>query len=156
MRPFTEPPPPATTPADDIARELERITDQLAVAAERGFDHSIRVDFDDEGVQKLVLMVNFLLATIQGTMRKLEEKNHQLQAEQESLKILLHQQEALLNNIPDMAWLKDLNSRYIAVNAPLADACRQTPQALVGKTDRDVWNPELAEKYMAIGGRRRL
>lgn len=54
---------------------------------------------------------------------------------------------ALLNNIPDLAWLKDRESRFIAVNEPFSQACGMSPEHLVGKTDHDVWSLTLAQKY---------
>ena len=57
------------------------------------------------------------------------------------------QQEAILNNIPDIAWLKDDMSRFIAVNKAFAAASGMKPEGLVGKTDLDVWPRELAERY---------
>ena len=65
----------------------------------------------------------------------------------QSLRETERRQNALLNNIPDMAWLKDHDSRFIAVNQPFAQACGWTPHALVGKTDLDIWPPKLAEQY---------
>lgn len=59
------------------------------------------------------------------------------------------QQRALLNNIPDMAWLKDIQSRFIAVNEPFARSCGCAPEGLIGKTDWDVWPKDLAERYRA-------
>ncbi len=57
------------------------------------------------------------------------------------------QQRALLDSIPDIAWLKDRESRFIAVNQPFAAACGSEPELLVGKTDLDVWPEELANNY---------
>ena len=59
------------------------------------------------------------------------------------------QQQAILNNIPDIAWLKDQKSRFIAVNKPFVDACGVDEKDLIGKTDLDIWPRELAEKYRA-------
>ena len=59
------------------------------------------------------------------------------------------QQQAILNNIPDIAWLKDQKSRFIAVNKPFADACGVDEKDIIGKTDLDIWPRELAEKYRA-------
>jgi len=59
-------------------------------------------------------------------------------------------QRALLDNQPHLAWLKDVEGRFLAVNKAFADACGQdSPEALVGKTDFDVWPAELAEAYRA-------
>ncbi|MFZ5891866.1 MAG: PAS domain-containing hybrid sensor histidine kinase/response regulator [Myxococcota bacterium] len=59
-------------------------------------------------------------------------------------------QRALLDNQPHLTWLKDVDGRFLAVNKAFADACGQSsPEALVGKTDLDVWPRELAEAYRA-------
>jgi len=59
------------------------------------------------------------------------------------------QQKALLDSIPDIAWLKDLGSRFIAVNEPFGQACGVKPEDLVGKTDLDIWPGNLAARYRA-------
>jgi PAS domain S-box-containing protein len=56
-------------------------------------------------------------------------------------------QRAILDNIPDLAWLKDTESRYIAVNRSYSLACGMPPEMLIGKTDFDIWPKDLAEKY---------
>ena len=68
---------------------------------------------------------------------------------EEALRELQIQQEAILNSIPDMAWLKDRESRFIAINEAFGNACGTKPKDLIGKTDSDVWPMKLAEKYRA-------
>lgn len=59
-------------------------------------------------------------------------------------------QRALLDNFPFLVWLKDTESRFLAVNQPLAHALGQNSvDLLVGKTDADFSPPELAERYRA-------
>ena len=59
-------------------------------------------------------------------------------------------QRALLDNQPHLTWLKDVEGRFLAVNKVFAEACGlSSPEALVGKTDLDVWPRELAEAYRA-------
>lgn len=60
---------------------------------------------------------------------------------------LRRQQQAILDNIPDMAWLKDRMGRYIVVNSALGEACGMTPEAVTGLSDHDLWPSELAEHY---------
>ncbi|HEY5975678.1 MAG TPA: PAS domain S-box protein, partial [Geobacteraceae bacterium] len=56
----------------------------------------------------------------------------------------------ILDNLPFMAWLKDTEGRFIAVNRPFADSCCHTdPEQLVGKTDLDVYPEHLALSYRA-------
>ena len=59
------------------------------------------------------------------------------------------QKKAILDNIPDIAWQKDVNLRYVAVNEPFAQACGRSPEDVVGLRDPDVWSAELASRYMA-------
>lgn len=54
---------------------------------------------------------------------------------------------AILDNIPDMAWLKDKDGNFLAVNEPFAEACGLSKEELSGKTDFDFWPQELAQRY---------
>ena len=82
---------------------------------------------------------------IQGILRDITERK---QAEA-ALHELQRQQRALLDNIPDIAWLKDRDSRYLAVNEALAKAYGHAPEDVVGKTDLDFLPADLAERYRA-------
>lgn len=57
-------------------------------------------------------------------------------------------EKAVLDNIPDMVWVKDKDARFITVNEAYAKACGHRTEELVGRTDLDMW-PKffLAEKY---------
>ena len=56
---------------------------------------------------------------------------------------------AILNNIPDLAWVKDTNGRFIAVNRAVAAAKGfAEPFEMIGKTDFDIHPPELAQTYV--------
>ncbi|MDF2692108.1 MAG: periplasmic sensor signal transduction histidine kinase [Labilithrix sp.] len=71
--------------------------------------------------------------------------------EQEAqLREAARQKKAILDNIADMAWLKDENGCFLLVNQPLASAAgRASPEDVVGLTDIDLWPRELAEGYRA-------
>ena len=57
---------------------------------------------------------------------------------------------AVLDNFPFLVWLKDSEGRFLTVNRPFAESAMQpSPEALIGKTDHDVWPAELAQKYQA-------
>ena len=59
------------------------------------------------------------------------------------------QKRAMLDNIPDIAWLKDREGRFVAVNMPFALAAgRPSTEAVLGKTDFDLWPKELAARYV--------
>ncbi|WP_160691732.1 ATP-binding protein [Clostridium sp. C2-6-12] len=55
---------------------------------------------------------------------------------------------AILDNIPFMAWYKDINGIFVAVNRPFVDGCGKAKEEIIGKNDFDVWPYELALKYV--------
>ncbi|MFO0754829.1 MAG: EAL domain-containing protein [Thermodesulfovibrionales bacterium] len=71
------------------------------------------------------------------------------------------QQRAILSTIPDIAWLKDRENRFVAVNEAFGTTCGMRPEELAGKTDFDIWSGEAAAHYRAddeavmASGRRR-
>jgi PAS domain S-box-containing protein len=58
-------------------------------------------------------------------------------------------QRALLDNFPFMVWLKDEESRFLAVNQVFATVAGSSPEALIGQSDLDLWSLDLAESYRA-------
>jgi PAS domain S-box-containing protein len=68
---------------------------------------------------------------------------------EEALRESQRWQRAILNSIPDMAWLKDKESKYIAANEALCKAFGIKSEDFVGKTDLDISPKDLAEKYRA-------
>lgn len=57
-------------------------------------------------------------------------------------------QQAILNNIPDQAWMKDCHSRYILVNEAFMAACRLPKSAILQKTPDQVWPREWGRHYI--------
>lgn len=53
----------------------------------------------------------------------------------------------LFNILPQMIFHKDKDSVYLAVNANYARALGLQPEQIVGRSDKDLYPPELAEKY---------
>jgi PAS domain S-box-containing protein len=55
---------------------------------------------------------------------------------------------AIIENQSGLVWLKDAESRFLAVNKAFAISCgKQQANDLAGLTDLDIWPAELAEKY---------
>lgn len=90
---------------------------------------------------------------LQKMQDDLEELVHQRTAQLEEINQRLieaqQQQKALLDGIPDMAWIKDHESRFIAVNQPLARAAGRSAEIMVGASDLDFFPKDLAERYRA-------
>jgi len=85
---------------------------------------------------------------IVGLIHVVRDITERKQAE-EALQAGRLQLKAILDNIPYIAWLKDKESRLIAVNEPFGKSCGFEPDDLVGKTDLDIWPRDLAERYRA-------
>ncbi|MFZ2269883.1 MAG: PAS domain S-box protein [Azonexus sp.] len=54
---------------------------------------------------------------------------------------------ALIDNIPHLAWLKDAAGHFVTVNRAVARSCGMSIDELQGKTDFDIWPPEIACHY---------
>ncbi len=59
-----------------------------------------------------------------------------------------HLQQAILNNIPDLAWLKDTSGRYIAVNDAFCAILGLPRQAIIGKSDLELWPDGLGANFV--------
>lgn len=68
---------------------------------------------------------------------------------QAALHTAIGHQTALLNNIPDCAWIKDEHSRFIAVNDAMAQTYGIAREVMIGTSDRDFFPAEVAERFLA-------
>jgi PAS domain S-box-containing protein len=69
---------------------------------------------------------------------------------EEALRQREHYQRALLDNFPFVLWLKDEQSRFLAVNQAFAASFGwPSADSLIGKSDFDITSPDLAEGYLA-------
>ena len=72
-----------------------------------------------------------------------------LKRAEEALRESQRWQRAILDSIPDIAWLKDKEGRYVAANEPLCKAFGMKLEDLIGKTDFDISPEDLAKRYRA-------
>lgn len=68
---------------------------------------------------------------------------------QETLRQREQEQKAILNNIPDIAWLKDRDGRFIAINRAFEASLGWRAEDVVGRTDTLIWPQEIAAKHRA-------
>jgi PAS domain S-box-containing protein len=133
-------------------RELTQGTRRLS----RGdYTHRLNVKTQDE-IGGLSEAFNQMAESLEQQTRDLETSNQFLSHEiaerkhvEEALRKSRSQLHAILDNTPDMAWLKDRHSRFLAVNDAFAAAVGMKREDIVGKTDLDLWPKPLAEKYQA-------
>ncbi|MDA8387419.1 MAG: EAL domain-containing protein [Nitrospiraceae bacterium] len=80
---------------------------------------------------------------------KLRQQLMDLGRAEELVRETARRQQAILDSIPDMAWMKDSEGRYIAANDAYGKAAAMNPADIAGKTDLDIWPANLAKKIMA-------
>jgi PAS domain S-box-containing protein len=128
-------------------------------AREYGFDETAYIEalhrvpiIPKERVESIMIFFSQLaqfLAALGLEKLQVEKQTAELKRVNKTLQETLLHKKALLDSIPDIAWLKDRESRFIAVNQPYGQACGVKPNDLIGITDLDVWPKELAELYLA-------
>ncbi len=94
-----------------------------------------------EALEREVMALRARTAELEGILDRLAEAEEQVLGARA-------QAQALLDNIPHMAWMKNRRGVFLAVNEGFARACGYSKAAILGKTDRDIWPLEHAEKYM--------
>ncbi len=86
-------------------------------------------------IEELEQHRNHLAELVEARTAELRRQSHALQA--------------LLDNLPHMAWMKDRAGRFIAVNRVVAELSGRPQESILGKTDFDLWPRETAERYHA-------
>ena len=128
-----------------------------------GFNnYEVEHDFPGIGHRIILLSARQIFRNKIGShiiLLAMEDITERKQAE-ERISEVIRQQKAILDHIPNIAWLKDRKGRYIAVNDSFGKAFGKEPKDLVGKNDYDIYPRERAVKYekdsrevMATGAR---
>ncbi len=120
-----------------------------------GGDYGFRLEVKThDEIGELSEAFNQMAESLERQTRELQSSNQFLSQEiterkrvQEALRKSESQLHAILDNTPDMAWLKDRESRFLAVNDAFAAAAGMKREEIVGRTDLDLWPGALAEKY---------
>ena len=132
---------------DDVAHVMRAIEN----AGRTGnFEFAFRVVRADGTIRYLLdrghaTAVDGVLLRVLGTTQDLTE----LKTAELAFGMAREQQTALLDNLPELVFLKDLDSRFIAVNEPLARVFGVSAKEMVGKTDFDFFPKDQAERYVA-------
>jgi len=114
------------------------ITDVKEKEMRLGEQHKLLLEKEEEVRRNL----NELL----DTQKDLAKRNAELQTIQQQLVQEKYLLDALLNNIPDTIYFKDLQSRFIRVSKSVAELHKiDSPNDFIGKTDFDFFSEEHAQ-----------
>jgi len=80
-------------------------------------------------------------------IKKLEKEAKKLPKIEEELKRKITELNSFINNVPAMAWLKDAESRFIAVNREFGEAVGMNPESLINQTCEVCFGKEEAKKF---------
>jgi PAS domain S-box-containing protein len=84
------------------------------------------------------------LIDLNNELQEINEKVNFINAELQKSEAL---KKALLNNLPHMAWMKDLNGMYLSVNESFTRSLNLSPHEVTGKTDKDLYEESIAAGY---------
>jgi sigma-B regulation protein RsbU (phosphoserine phosphatase) len=131
---------------DGVEREM---TSSLSDAA--GFDGEFRVRWPGDGSVHTVrarAKVHSGGATSTMHMTGVSWDTTERRATDKALQTKRSLFAALMDNIPDLIYFKDLDSRFTAVNRAMANWFRREPAEMIGKSDLDLFTAEHAERAL--------
>jgi PAS domain S-box-containing protein len=105
--------------------------------------------------------VDALLRHIAELESRLALHNHEQHQARLQAEELSNQHRALLDNLPDLAWAKDLDGRFTAVNKAFAAYIGKSPEEIIGKLDVEFLPSETqarvrADEKMVIESRKTM
>jgi PAS domain S-box-containing protein len=134
---------------DDLDAVLARFRESLSTAQTLEMEHRlVRADGEAIVVHARTRMVTDESGTVVRVVGSVQDVTEH-RAAQAALRLSQEQQVALLQSIPDSAWLKDVDGRYLALNEAAWRARGMEPAAVIGRRAPDVFPPELAADRLA-------
>ncbi|HNU52741.1 MAG TPA: ATP-binding protein [Verrucomicrobiota bacterium] len=131
---------------------LQELADDLALGLESIEEENVR--FETEAALRQAR--NDLERRVDERTAELRRANAELRAEiaarqlaEAALSESQAQLRAILDNIPDLAWLKDRRSVYLAGNEALARALGRPLAGILGKSDSELLPRDVAERQRA-------
>ncbi|MGC9344474.1 MAG: PAS domain S-box protein, partial [Bacteroidales bacterium] len=90
--------------------------------------------WNDKGEVYRIVSVASNISEIKNLEQNLRKSQSQLQA--------------ILDNIPHLAWLKNADGKYVLVNKSFASYFKVTPDKIIGKNDHELCPKRLADDYL--------
>jgi PAS domain S-box-containing protein len=155
VKKLTDPIVHLTCAVEDIASEARSGRESANSAARPALRAVPRETADEVGA---------LAGAFNAMLIRLARQEEALIRANTNMAAVLARASAILDNIPDMAWVKDAKGRYIAANSMLVRLYGLAhADQVIGKTDFDLNPKDVAERYrqadqeiMASGERQRL
>jgi PAS domain S-box-containing protein len=114
---------------------------------DKGFEYEmIRKDGTSKNVEVSISLIKDSEGQrigFRGTVRDVTKRKRA----EEALEQKISQLNSFIDNIPDMAWLKDADSRFIAVNKAFGEAVGMEPESLLNHTCEVCFEKEAAKKF---------
>lgn len=152
--------PPNPDYREYVREQIESLTETLTRFMFGDFTVVARTREADEDFGYLCAMINIAINTArnaQGEMRRTNEHLSAEVAERERAEGAIRQSKKLLQAITDntsaVIYVKDLQGRYLMVNQRFAELFHVSSEAMVGKTDHELFTKDLADAFRAMDQR---
>ncbi len=154
---------------DELVRQAVFLTEKLKKPVRPGFEVFIAEAYEDHPMEyewtfkrkdetrfPVLLKVTSLIdskADLRGFMgiaADLTGKKKDLETIRQREQVIADERNilrALIDNIPDIVYVKDTESRFMAANVTLANILGRTPESLLGLTDLDLFPRELSDNF---------
>lgn len=146
--------PPPLVSETELRNTLEELSAQLSPAVDGRYDFMVRLDTDDESLQKVQMLVNFLLDSVHRNVGLLEDRAIELKTEREHFW-------RLIEHAPDAIFMTDSEGRVILANRRAEILLGYPRQELIGASIDKLMperfrskHPELVKDYMESGASR--
>jgi PAS domain S-box-containing protein len=124
-------------------REQSAQPEDKRIAAEQL--HPIDIEAPDE-IGELSAAFNVMIAELRRSIETLEQHVQDRTAE---LRQQTRYLRTLIDTLPLWVWLKDTQCRYLITNQASAAACGSTVDEIIGKSDQELWPPQVAQRHLA-------
>ncbi len=130
---------------DEAGAKVCEYTDNLVLGANSPVVSEEHIDDRYYETTKFQLALNDNKMGLGSIIRDITERKLVDEALQKSETLY----RTLVENIPQKIFIKDLNSKYLSINENFARDLQIQPEDIVGKSDFDLYPPEIASKYRA-------
>ena len=131
-----------------ITGPLKVLMQRLSSASHDNFSLQSERSYKNDEPGRLARFVDDFMGRIAQSQADLNAEIAERTQVEQALRSREAEMRALLDNLPDMAWLKDMEGRIRIANRKFAEFWRKPPEALAGLTDTDLCpDPEMVTKF---------